>query len=468
MTACKNKGKKSASYWREKAELRRLKSKRLAIRIKRLEASRDKWKNRYKEVISSHPLPGQRLEGHQYSLPIIWLAVVMHIQHNISLRAVRAMVQGLGMLYDRDYGRLSATTIRNWSIRLGLYYLSSRPSCDRYALIVDESVSIGQEKVLLILGVPLPSTMSRIAPLTLAEVEVIHVASRSSWKGSDISEAIEAWRTKYGVQIAYAVTDAASNIKNGLNLSAIHWIYDCSHVIANQVQRMFSKDDHFNNLVKRMNTTRTLWPSCQWAPYMPPTMRKKARFHQVLEIHCWANFILQHFEHLPDAVQKELAYLEHYKDLIMTLSILSRLAELFSCLFKAKGICGATIESWQEKSKTILDTCTIQDDRIEIFKEALDQYLQRTLSNAPQGIQLLCCSDVIESMFGKYKNKGGPPNITEDILKIAAFTKSITLQDIRRAMLDIPVKKTQLWKQDQTESSLLAQKRKIRNQFLAA
>lgn len=467
MATGSNKGKKGLEYWRTKAELRRREIKRLRIQIKRLEKSRVMWRQRCKLKEGEYG-NGRRVKHHRYSVEIMMLGLIMHIVYNVSLRAVRGTLLRFGELRGLKIGRLSATTIRDWSMRFGLYYLSSRCTGGNYVLILDESVSIGQEKILLILGVPLSEYQSRIAPLRMHDVEVLHVSSQNSWKGCEVSALIEQWRCTCGATVAYAISDSGANLKNGLNLSKIPWVYDCSHVISNQIQKMFEKDEALNTLVKHMNTTRTLWPSSQWAPYMPPSMRKKARFHQVLTLYVWAEMMLDRYDQLPPTVRSQLVYLHQYKDLIQTLKTLSMLVEKFCDIFKAKGINPTTIGRWQQEAEIIRQKSSTQQPKITAFINALNTYIQQTSAALPHHDQIICCSDVIESMFGKYKNKSGARMISADILKIAAFNQKIEMDDVHQAMLSTSNQDVRNWAKQNTVPSLLAIKRKLLNQFLAA
>ena len=231
---------------------------------------------------------------------------------------------------------------------------------------------------------------------------------------------------------------------------------------------MFEKNESLNTLVKHINTTRTLWPSSQWAPYMPPTMRKKARFHQILAIHVWAEKMLDHYECLPSPVQSQLTYLKEYKDLIRTLKTLSVLVEIFCGIFKAKGINLDTIGLWHKQADIICQNLPTHASQIITFKNTMDEYLHQTWLSLSQHDQILCCSDVIESMFGKYKNKAGAQMISADILKIAAYTQKMDIDQIREAMTSTSNLDVREWAKSNTAISLLTLKRKFAKQFLAA
>ena len=66
----------------------------------------------------------------------------------------------------------------------------------------------------------------------------------------------------------------------------------------------------------------------------------------------------------------------------------------------------------------------------------MDTYFKTYLPLAQQQAsgRLLCCSDIIESTFGKYKNKGGVKAISADVLKIPLYHQAIHVDFITQAM----------------------------------
>ena len=62
--------------------------------------------------------------------------------------------------------------------------------------------------------------------------------------------------------------------------------------------------------------------------------------------------------------------------------------------------------------------------------------------------QLLCCSDIIESIFGRYKNKGGMKAISADVLAIALYNTDLTPDLIKTAMTSVSEQDVARWKQN--------------------
>ena len=136
MAATPHKDKKKSNKWKQKALERRRQIRLLQSRVKQLEKSRSMWSSRYKELQGAGK--GKKVKGHPYQLELMWLAAVLRIAYNVSLRACSKTLMLVGELKGLELKGLSASTIRNWSIRLGLYFLVGRIEKGRYVIIADE------------------------------------------------------------------------------------------------------------------------------------------------------------------------------------------------------------------------------------------------------------------------------------------------------------------------------------------
>jgi hypothetical protein len=82
----------------------------------------------------------------------------------------------------------SHTTIRNWACKMGYYRVHQEveKSEELWLLLIDESISLGNEKILLILGMPL-SKVSFGRALNLSDLRVLQMEIRKTWTGEDIN-----------------------------------------------------------------------------------------------------------------------------------------------------------------------------------------------------------------------------------------------------------------------------------------
>lgn len=471
MAAPISKVRQKENKWKSKSQKYSKENKLLRMELKRVRRSRLYWRDSYKSLkLLQKDAP---VKGHPYSLAFMTLGIVLHISYNISLRATANALYSVGLMYGHAVKKVSATTIRNWSLRLGLYYLSQKIDAGRYVLIADESISMGQEKLLVMLLVKIDNAdRHRIAPLEMSEVSVLHIEAKSSWKGVDISTIIkEKMVTNQGLEIAYALSDKGTNLRNAFKLSALIWVNDCTHLVANCTQELYQKDEALNALIKAMNGSRAKWALSHLAVYTPPALRKKARFHQIFAIYKWADMILKKWAMLPQAAKDELIYLKEHQKIIQTMKQIHDLVEDFSALVKGKGVHCHTEKLWlltyEKRCKEWAKKKEFIDPKIEKYHQTIVDYIIQTKKLLPDESQILCCSDIIESMFGKYKNKGMASIITEDALKMAAYPHQIQKQDVERAMVETKNKAVKKWKQENTTVSLMAQKLAFKSKMAA-
>ena len=80
----------------------------------------------------------------------------------------------------------------------------------------------------------------------------------------------------------------------------------------------------------------------------------------------------------------------------------------------------------------------------------VEQYLNDHTRLLDKYSVLLCCSDVIESTFGRYKNKGGVKAISADVLKIPLYTVDITLDFVNQALTTVSYQDVHNWETEHT------------------
>ena len=436
MPATNTKTTQKIAVWKRKNAQKQKRIKRLSAKLTQTTRSRQHWRTKYYQLEKSqqpHPL-----KHHRYCLKLMLLSVVLHIHHNVSLRACSAALYEVAQLYGHKIKRISASTIRSWSMRMGHYYLQMRLAAGSYVLIADESILIGNQKLLVLLAVRQTPDLCRIAPLTMADVAVIHVQASTSWKGADIAAVIQQASQAPGVGFTYAVSDKGNNLRKAFSICELPYIEDVTHRIANEARLIFEQHADFNHFIAYQQLTRAKWALSQYAPYLPPNARKKARFHQLLNSAEWAGRVLAQWSALPLEVQTELSYVRQYEALIRILQMVQMVVDSFSNLVKWKGISRFSAACWQQRRQGLeadwQQRGWVMNESVERFFLGLDSYLSQSLSGVAEPNQILCCSDVIESMFGKYKYGVGHQVISGDSVKMAVFGRQIGLADVESAM----------------------------------
>lgn len=451
--------------WKQKAVERSKKNHRLQQEVKRQKARAEKWRTDYYALKSQTSL--KRVKRHTYPLELMWLAVWMHIAFNISLRGVSQSLSKVGELYGLTLGHISPSTIRNWCLKLGLYVLKQPLKQGDYVLILDESVEIGKEHLLLQLAVPI-SQQSPLEALSLQDVKVLDLSVQTSWKADQIQQRLEQCKQQHPIHLVYAISDQGSTLRKALKMSGITGVSDCTHVIANCTKAMFKEDEKFHLFIQQLNQLRAKWILSKYNFYVPPSLRSKSRFHQLFSVYRWGRMILTHWSSIPEEAREVLQFVPAHIDLIDLLEQLHNLIEAFCQLFKNKGIQPKSVEEWQQIVEQYQSMPGGISSQVQQFIQCMTNYLEEQQAKFEHQDQILCCSDIIESMFGKYKNKGGVKMITDDVLMIAAYTEQPKLDDVKRAMEQITIKQIQKWKADNTIVSKLALLKQLKQSKTAA
>ena len=113
-----------------------------------------------------------------------------------------------------------------------------------------------------------------------------------------------------------------------------------------------------------------------------------------------------------------------------------------------------------QQCRLILQQSTAND----FFRQGAEAYLQENLLRLSEDTCRLCCSDSIESLFGKYKNQLRQATgqvITDACLTIANLTAKPQHEEIKQAMERTKMVDLQQWKKENLPKSLLQKRREL-------
>lgn len=334
--------KASREKWRAQAAAKQKKVRKLEIRVRDLEASRDKWKARAqvaeravaehrRAVWESSPseedaegesrarvpneASGVNLERawrHRYPLWQVAWALHLVLVALTSFRGARRSLAGLREM-GWEVAEPSATGIRQWLLRAGLYELRRpRTPGEAWILIVDLSIQLGPVKVLVILAVPhsrlpapakaLPAPgMAPCATLGHRDGQVVDLAVLNHSTGEVIARHLEHAGKTLGGQVIQIVADGGSDVKKGIERYCqahpeSRCTYDVTHAMARLLQRELETDERFGALLNRCQTARQGLQQTWLSFLRPPAWRRKGRWLQVGTLIVWAQQALRYAE----------------------------------------------------------------------------------------------------------------------------------------------------------------------------
>jgi hypothetical protein len=446
--------------WKKKAVARNLKIKERDKRISELILSRDLWKSKYKNraKCDSIHLNDSKAFGHHYPVQLVLLMVLWQEYGQMSLRAVRHCFVNLQLVFIMNCRVPSHVSIRNWACKSGYHRIQKEQNTvfdktQEWVFIIDESISMGSEKILLILGLPI-NEWSFSKSLTKEDVRVMSVQVDKEWKAEQINEQLETLRKTHNV--TQVVCDNGNNLKKALKLASLAHVPDCTHLMANALAHQYQKDEGYLALSGGAGALRKKWFLSKKVIYIPPVQRTKARFQNIFPTIEWARGILLQWEHVPADVKTELAFVKQQESLVEEMFEQISILLCISKILKNKGL----NQDNKEQIELIMDFLTTRSGLS--IKEEISDYLNSLSPLLKNGKTILCCSDIIESYFGKFKNKINPksPNgMTEFVLTIANFGVPFEKEEIKEALEKVKCIDMKSWVKN--KASLTQQKQKI-------
>lgn len=435
--------KDSTNSWKTKAIIRRQENEKLRKRIKELTHSRDSWKSKYKALKkkdkSADKLGSTKAFKHQYSLVVIALIVELYKYGGMSLRSCRHSLCCLFLHLGMSSRIPSHSSIRNWLCKCGIHRVEMNEKSDKEdVLYLDESITFGSEKILLILGVS-SEQIKEDKALSQEDMSVLYVGASNEWKAETIEKQVQ--RITASRKVKYVVSDEGRNLCKAYKLLDYIHIEDCTHVLAKYLKRIYEKDADFEAFRKLVGKLRQGWNlSKTKSQYMPPTMRGKMRFANIFPCVNWAKKMLENWQYLDTDVQDSLQFLKDNSDFIQSLIEVELLFKIVCTELKNKGF------GQVQKQRILVAFSKMKVGlKASIFMQNCKDYLENltTKNEILKQKQLLCSSDIIESFFGKFKakvNSNSRSGLTEFIFTMATFGQPFSLNETKMALESVKCK----------------------------
>ena len=391
---------------------------------------------------------------------MILIVLTSKITTSCSFRSLNKIICAINLYLNIEYAAPSYTSAMLWIKKIGYYQLESeKEKADDWIIIVDESIGIGQEKVLVVLAIR-ECKIDFTRPIRIQDMTPVIVKSREKWKSEDISKELKVAKMRLG-NIKYAVTDGCCTLKKGLKEASIIHIYDVTHGIAVYLERIYKNDSKFKYFMSQSGLMRSKLYNSKMAYLIPPNQRSKSRFLNLDIISKWSVKALRTFNKNEISVEESaaLAWVKEYDSFIVEISELISIIEEISVLLKNNGLNKKTIS----KCKEILKHC--KHGKLKEFKGYFMDYLKVNGVHLNRKTKsLMCCSDIIESTFGKYKNelgKNSMSGITDLVLIIPALTAELNSEKVIAAIDSCTVKHIEKWKKENLCNSLISRRNKV-------
>lgn len=316
----------------------------------------------------------------------------------------RDIVKALERLAVLTYGLVdnipSYNTIDNWVRKCGLDEIKHTPEALKdidYAVMIDECMMIGSQKLLPVLAVP---AEHQGHPLQLEDVKVLAFNVQSSWNAEDVSKTLSADVEIVGKAPNYAISDNGSTMRKAIGLSGYTWHRDISHTLAMFMERVYKNDPDFVGFNKKLTTCKQQYCMKEIAYLQSPNQRTKARFMNLTEGVGWADTMLQIFPKLSPLEKEVFSFIPAYA------SFIEEMKEMVSCIhfieteMKQHGLSRKTIATCK---KHVCLTIMRGNERMRMVGHYLLEYLAGEHNLLAETEVVNNSSDIIESAFGIFK-----------------------------------------------------------------
>lgn len=407
----------------------------------------------------------ERASGHHYSLRVMLIAINWVCEANASFRAAGRCFQVLKQAQGSDEESPSFWAIRFWVLRVGFYELQRpKPQANDWVLIVDSTIAVGQHKALVILGVRLGELEQRGFNLGHQDVSTLELRVLGQCTGQAVRESLEAATQAVGEPRAI-VSDAGSEVRNGVRLfqtdhPEVDWNYDLTHRFALLLKKELGTQEWWTQFITQTNQCRQECQQSPWSHLQPPAPRIKARWLNVQPLVNWAMQVLdyQRWKRPRDRRFTALfGWIKPYEKRLQQALQMVRVLEETCRQIKHHGLNHQQVELCAQRIDQLAPS-----GPVGAFAQKVLAFLQEQVAVVRAGETLLSSSDVIESLFGKYKAvlKRSPLRaITIMVLLVAALTSQRTEAVIQNAMNSVSTADVQAWFASNGEPSLLAKRR---------
>jgi hypothetical protein len=383
--------------------------------------------------------------GQQHDPLLISRAVRGAIEYRTSLRGVSGWLAMMG-------GKLvSHDTVRNWLLRLG-YHLLHRPiqRRDDWVIFIDHTMALGSSRCLLVLGTSLRRWQAKRGALAHADMQVLMVEVVTTSNGVVVSDQLRRLIERIGVPVQI-VSDHGGDLTKGIELLGRSYpevvdTYDVSHKLACLLKAELETEARWQEFVRQAGQTRAFLQQAAGGVPRPPALRTKARYQNLEPLVAWGREVLRCNDPGWDGrlarqrsttpaearrwFDQKMGWVGGFSAELASWQSLLSIIEQAQRQIREDGLHSASASRLRRRLAPI-------DARGRRFAKRVREFITSQCQRVPKGQRYLGCSEVIESIFGKYKSyleRSPSPSLGTNVLVFPLFVTRITPELVAEAL----------------------------------
>ena len=307
--------------------------------------------------------------------------------------------------------------------KLGLSIYQDDKPCrgKKYAMVMDESIAINGQKLLLALAIPSDHHGRTIRH---EDASILEMSVGKSFNGEDVKNKIDSAVRTAGDDPQFLISDNAHNLVRGITDSGFIRHADISHSFGVILKKVYEKQPEFKELTTLLGQKRLQYHLTDKAYLLPPNMRTIARFMNMSSWVTWGNLMLDNFDKLPKDMQSAFSFIKEYDSLLRELLAGIDAIRYVENICKNKGFSIATSKECKRYIfHHVIGNAYSRQIRLGV---KMIEYLDKEEQLLTKDMCINISSDIIESTFGIYKSKKSPNKlygITPFALMIPLYPK---------------------------------------------
>ena len=241
------------------------------------------------------------------------------------------------------------------------------------------------------------------------------------------------------------------------------------------MKKELEKDDEYQSFIQKCNQTRQQLQQTNNSYLMPPAQRSKSRYLNLDELIEWGRNIRKYISIKTDVSNfktetilrekkrlEKLSWVMEYQKSLDKWSKMLLITRTIEKRVKTEGLTEKLLEEYRQNYQHLE-----KRERETILITQIEEYLVEEMDKIKDNESRIISSDVIESLFGKYKlfsQKGPLKEIRRMILTIPLSTIKITNDLVKKGLSMIKRVDVEKWEQEIFGCSILA-KRKMAFNF---
>lgn len=496
----------SRDKWKEKALEKQRKLRALEVKVRDLSGSREYWKNRAMaaekgvteengenfterkdelELIKSEEKDEEETENcqaknHHYPVNIIKKTMGLFMKCGISFRGIEKTLELFNDLTETKTPSFSS--IRKWLGRMGLYELNREKEYRQdWIFIVDFTLELGKQKALVVLGVSQQHLTQEIIAngrgVSHKDVEILGLEVMNSTAGENIKKKLDEISLRVGKPLQI-VADHSSDLARGIKLykqenEDVIYTHDVTHAMALLLKYELNSDQRYQSFTQKCHYCRQQLQQTELDFLSPPAQRSQCRYFNVERLTEWGLRLLKVLKEPLNISDKlvnnghpimfnkiidRLEWLVDYQTELIRWHQMTVLTRMLETQLKKSGINQQSLNNFQDNKSEL------GDSKLSKFYQHICDYVTTQSADIQEGKTFLATSDVIESLFGKYKRFSARcpfKEMGQMLLTIGLSTMELTNNVVKNALEKVSFAEVQTWLAKVFGQSILSKRKTL-------